>query len=64
MDTSLPWLRGRAPLSSHQRETGKCFGGGEEGSAVCLLVCFVLYVVVGFFNFFFHLAVYGWKRCG
>lgn len=25
MDTSLPWLRDRGPLSSRQRETGKCF---------------------------------------
>lgn len=43
MDTSLPWLRGRAPLSSHQRETGKCFGGGGGGHCGSFvgLVCFI-----------------------
>lgn len=35
MDTSLPWLRGRGPLSSRQRETGKCLGGFFVFFSVC-----------------------------
>lgn len=36
MDTSLPWLRDRGPLSSRQRETGKC-----------VLVCWISLLCMG-----------------